>query len=268
MELSTASLPRFKGAADQLRLFQLNFKRYVKKTMPGAEKVLEGDDTATTEEKEHVHLSLLMALEECEEAVAMIVRGYDDAAAAWKALINYYKHDSDEHRKNKYVHELVQAAAWCEGDEQDNYSKRVLKVFEKVKAVFDTTELITREQAMAWVLFAVFDHSKPKDFLKELNAPTATVNEMMTKVLHAAPPQQQPPTMQDVDERLFRMSAKRSASEHRTRQLRDKRAVCKWCGKFGFHRAQDCFHNPANNTGMDNNSSSSSSASGAKHHYN
>ena len=271
MELSTASLPRFKGAADQLRLFQLNFKRYVKKTMPGAEKVLEGDDTATTEEKEHVHLSLLMALEECEEAVAMIVRGYDDAAAAWKALINYYKHDSDEHRKNKYVHELVQAAAWCEGDEQDNYSKRVLKVFEKVKAVFDTTELITREQAMAWVLFAVFDHSKPKDFLKELNAPTATVNEMMTKVLHAAPPQQQPPTMQDVDERLFRMSAKRSASEHRTRQLRDKRAVCKWCGKFGFHRAQDCFHNPANNTGMDNNnnnSSSSSSASGAKHYYN
>ena len=239
-------LPRFDGTPEKLRLFTLNFKRYLKSTVPGSEKVLEGEEATTEEQRDHVHLSLLLALEKCEETVALVVRGHDDPTSAWRALNDFYRHANDEGKKSEYLSEFVESATWRDDDTQDSYGKRVLSAYEKMKAVYDMCEEMTKETATAWVLFALFHSSKPKDFAAELKTPPAKVNEMVMKVLHATAPRSTTALQEPLPDRVYRMSAKRRTPEGRRGRQQRQKSVCKWCRKYGYHAESECFENPDN----------------------
>ncbi|EGD75694.1 hypothetical protein PTSG_07812 [Salpingoeca rosetta] len=179
--------PVFDGKVSSLRVFKVRMSYFLMKNCPGAERVLEGKEV-TKEQEQFAYLCITSALEGCKGTTAATgALGEEDAASAWRTLLDYYQRPENEVQKTSHLVDFFNDTKMMPGDSEDEYAKRLYDARDKFYSVYDKEETVTWGKVATAIAFANFHMTKPKAFGNEIKTPPASVQEMTKQILSSNP---------------------------------------------------------------------------------
>ncbi|EGD82185.1 hypothetical protein PTSG_11936 [Salpingoeca rosetta] len=237
-------VPKFDGKAESLKDFTAHFKLYLKQTCPGAEGVLEGKEV-TQDQEERAHVSIMQALRGCNSTAAKGALAQPDARTAWQVLIKYYNRPEDDVKKSRHIINCINSVRVRPDDTADEYATRIYQAIDKLSTAYDMRESRTLEEIFSLFIFSLFHDSKPKQFGNEIKSPTSTVHQFVDLILSSNPALEDTVSDHSGTEQMLKIARPRRPERTRSdRQLKRKKSRCPHCGKYCFHREEDCYHNP------------------------